>query len=387
MHYCILIYLTIHTWNGILITRKSPFPPISGNVMVVSHSERESMCRPRRWKGFTLIELLVVIAIIAILIALLLPAVQQAREAARRTQCKNNLKQLGLALHNYHDTFRVFPYGSISYLDAWANSLVVGVVGRFDSGHIMLLPYLDQAPLYNSFSGGFVASWPIFSYNDRGTGLWAGRHTILSALACPSNPHAPFDSGLGMHTSYNLSVGPQSAQGGIGTLSPDPSDYYGTNRSGLFYAISKNGVRSVTDGTSNTIAMAEITNVDTKWCVGGNCGYGQSTDVDNRGAMYSNIGGMPFLVSQLYPPNSTIPDRTYSCPTSVTDSVHAPCETMAAYGSGTGRNGYVLSRSYHTGGVQVLLADGAVRFVSQNINLATWQALGTRTGNETVGEF
>src|SRR5450432_1490635 len=109
----------------------------------------------RKLSGFTLIELLDVIAIIAVLIALLLPAVQQAREAARRSQCKNNLKQLGLAFHNYHDTHRVFPPGSFASLKAYPNFNTFGT-GRCDSGIIQLFPFLDQAPLYNQLAPNFT---------------------------------------------------------------------------------------------------------------------------------------------------------------------------------------------------------------------------------------
>jgi prepilin-type N-terminal cleavage/methylation domain-containing protein/prepilin-type processing-associated H-X9-DG protein len=334
-----------------------------------------------RRRGFTLIELLVVIAIIAVLIALLLPAVQQAREAARRTQCRNGLHQLGLALHNYHDQAQMFPYGSMALLGAWRNDQNTG---RFDSGMVQLLPHLDMAPAYNALVPAFAGSnASTLSYSSA---LWSARHTKVPALVCPSNPYAPMDSGLGFHSSFAFSIGPQSAQGGVGSSTVDPSDSGGVKRSGMFYALSKVGVRQVTDGTSSTLAAGEIMYVDTNWNPGGNVGYGQTTDVDNRGAIYSNLGGMPYFFSQLYPPNSSIPDRTYSCPSSKTDA-RAPCETMASTGSGFARNGYVMARSYHSGGVNVLMADGAVRFVSDNINLATYQAIGTRGGNETVGEF
>ena len=130
-------------------------------------------------RGFTLIELLVVIAIIAVLIALLLPAVQQAREAARRSQCKNNMKQVGLAFHNYHDTMRVFPYGV-----AWNDA---------PNWRVMLMPYLDQAPLYNSLGG--VKTGNGFWSHSPGSGATIGygssndaiRNLVLNVYACPSS--------------------------------------------------------------------------------------------------------------------------------------------------------------------------------------------------------
>ncbi|MFN0198136.1 MAG: DUF1559 domain-containing protein [Planctomycetaceae bacterium] len=337
-------------------------------------------CSTRR-RGFTLIELLVVIAIIAVLIALLLPAVQQAREAARRTQCRNNLKQMGLALHNYHDAFLIFPYGSLAYLGAWRND--VGNNGRFDGGQVMLLPYMDSANLYNVLSANFSTTSAGFTYSGAG---YTARYNIIPGMSCPSTPYSPVTSGLGFHTNYNLCVGPQSCQGGIGSAALDPVDSGGVNRSGTFFAFSNIGIRKITDGTSNTVIGAEVLVVDTKWHVGGSGGYGQSTDVDNRGAIYSNLGGMPNLFSTLYPPNTSIPDQTYSCPISVTDT-RAPCINMAATGSGFARNGFVSARSYHEGGVHALMGDGAVRFVSENIDTNTWNWLGTRAGNETTGEF
>ena len=159
-----------------------------------------------RRRAFTLIELLVVIAIIAVLIALLLPAVQQAREAARRSQCKNNIKQIGLALHNYHDTFSVFPYAEMM-----GSGQAAGVVAniRNQNGLVQLLPYLDQAPLYNTFN----FSAPFGKYQVAGTASTvvvpaanlAASTTKLAVFTCPS------DSGIATldddSTYYGCSTG------------------------------------------------------------------------------------------------------------------------------------------------------------------------------------
>jgi len=201
--------------------------------------------------GFTLIELLVVIAIIAVLIALLLPAVQQAREAARRTQCKNSLKQLGLALHNYHDVFQRFVFGTGGTDDGSQNSNWSRLSGLFP-----LTPYIDNAPLYNQVAGGGMIN---------GTGPWhAGGaapwrddyppwRVQLAVLRCAS------ETGRGTawpqtgRTSYGFCMGDTARNnndGGIWTSSR-PSR-------GMFWLYSSMGLRDVTDGSSNTLLMGEI---------------------------------------------------------------------------------------------------------------------------------
>lgn len=338
------------------------------------------MLKSRRKHGFTLIELLVVIAIIAVLVALLLPAVQQAREAARRTQCKNNLKQLGLAFHNYHDTFSVFPPGSFAGLQTWNNNIFAG---RYDSAIVQLYPYFDQAPLYVTLSPNFNTT--LVSYNK-----WVGRGTIIPMLACPSNPSQPMVSicttygaeGIGVTVSYVPCQGSE--------YSIDAGDSNGTARNGLFYALSKTGIRKVIDGTSNTVMTGEIFN----WQNKSQARYAQDADIDNRGAIFSNLGACTTF-STLFPPNSTIPDITYSCVT--TTSIPAamaaryPCMSQVANSGPTygpvSRTGILTARSLHTGGVQVGMADGTVRFVSNNIHTGTWNALGTVAGMESTGEF
>src|SRR5262245_26681291 len=212
---------------------------------------------PRGIRGFTLIELLVVIAIIAILIALLLPAVQQAREAARRTQCKNQLKQIGLALHNYHDTFNLFPYGSES-----AATMSPPLI-KNHTGWLLLLPFIDQAPLYNTINFNLA------------TGEWLGGTSIpvaggapilapnaavsavkLGLLLCPSDSGRQFwqfDGTYGCVTgqnayrsSYGFSVY-TGQPGSLWTFEPQ------TTR-GMFGASSNCNIRDITDGTSNTVA-------------------------------------------------------------------------------------------------------------------------------------
>ncbi|MDZ4689065.1 MAG: DUF1559 domain-containing protein, partial [Planctomycetaceae bacterium] len=230
---------------------------------------------PRRRPGFTLIELLVVIAIIAILIALLLPAVQQAREAARRTQCRNNLKQFGLALHNYHDNFNVFPPGWIGHTNG---STALPFSGWGWSA--MLLPGLDQAPLYNNLSTRFSTTFPYGATN--GNAVIAtpvpvaleitGLNTTLPAFRCPSDTGGPMI--------VNANVLTTGAPPGT-TVAPTNrfprSNYPGvvgwdsTNNRGLvdnvvattllyrgvFGENSRVGISNMSDGSSNSVVVGE----------------------------------------------------------------------------------------------------------------------------------
>lgn len=299
-----------------------------------------------RQRGFTLIELLVVIAIIAVLIALLLPAVQQAREAARRTQCKNNLKQLGLALHNYHDTFNTLPPGAIQ---------VFGGNNQNEATWIsMILPHIDQAPLYNraNFSScfGCVAAPGNPSYEIASPNI--------TSMVCPSD--VDVDLALGIYRRGNY-----VANSGIGALRSvaDPNDP--TRTAGPFTMNSKTNMKNFIDGVSNTVLVAELLRVP------GN---------DFRGVMHYPEGS---LYQHDQTPNSSVPDqfRTAFC-ISVT---RAPC--TGTYTAWNNRAIIIAARSLHVGGVQVLMGDGSVRFVSNNIHRPTWLAIGTPGGSETLGEF
>ena len=321
----------------------------------------------RRLKGFTLIELLVVIAIIAVLIALLLPAVQQAREAARRTQCKNNLKQYGLGIHNYHDTFGYFPPGH-SYWDA-APQL---------GWPVRILPFVDQAPLYNSinFNLGYAGNTPM----PDGTPILRRK---VPFYQCPSDPSGklvnPPNNGEAQ-SSYCGSLGSQqtpSANGGCQPyFSGGVSGFYNyenpggqaghgntsdpTQISGMF---SRFGMcirmANVSDGTSNVIFVGEIL----------------SDCTDHNGGWWDRNQGGNAHASTAVPPNNM-----ETCPNS--RKIQDPnCTTQSNWNYSWG------FRSAHTGAVHFLMGDGTVRFISENIDYMTYQKLGGRRDGQVVGDF
>lgn len=343
-----------------------------------------SSSRTRRSRGFTLIELLVVIAIIAVLIALLLPAVQQAREAARRTQCRNNLKQIGLAIHNYMSTHTVMPFGKgASYAGA-------PVYARW-SQHAMILPYIDQAPLYNTMDfnyppetpgmGGVVAFMPPFT-NATGVNAVASR-TIIPAFMCPSDP-SPSDPWQAQNNYAGNQGGWLCDRGDVPGAGSDvsPSEV----QTGVFYWLSRCNSASFTDGMSQTMMFSEKI----------------------RGQ------GTPDPKSDLYViPAQTTFAGTYSACQAINPATATPLTSKWGYSwvmgencctqynhvatpnskscGGTGFSGsmtnmamQVSAGSRHTGGVHGMTADGAIRFVSENIDVNVWRALGTRAGGEAV---
>jgi prepilin-type N-terminal cleavage/methylation domain-containing protein len=339
----------------------------------------------KRSRGFTLIELLVVIAIIAILIALLLPAVQQAREAARRTQCRNNLKQLGIALHNYHDTFTLFPPAHIRTWDGGT-----GVTGwRGFSLHTMCLPYIDQAPLYNTVNFNAYFDWESTPAGIVGVSNNVARRKKLPAFLCPSDSPFPASVDIG-NNNYAGSMGPSLGQyvNPVGT------------RNGMFNFDVIVRMGDIRDGTSNTVAMAEqlvgdntngaytpgdvvrgiafTTTSVTKWTQAEVTAYGLACDTAAAKAnQHSHNGrdwmiGMPAqtLFNTLGPPNHKYPT----------------CQNCTGCGW-MDSQGMFPARSRHTGGVHCLMGDGAVKFVSDNIDLGTWQNVGSINGSETVGDF
>ena len=311
------------------------------------------MQRRIRQLGFTLIELLVVIAIIAMLVALLLPAVQQVREAARRSECKNNLKQIGLALHNYHDTFTVFPPGNI---DAeWGYQC-------------FLLPYVDQAAGYNAinFQNDVRASDGAYHCAPEATRLYniqrgTGRPSILarsqSIYNCSSDP-------LGMQFfDYNLGFGPLSystyagisgdktfvvAEGKYQYIRTSPN--YGMTprpapQNGMFYNISSTRTRDVTDGLSGTMAVGER-GIDPTRNFGGN--------------LCAGFEGDPYIPT----------GSGFSAPIFPLDANYQ-----------TNQSHFF---SYHAGGAHFLFGDGSVRFLSYSVDYPTFKSMSTRGGSEVA---
>jgi len=352
----------------------------------------------RARRGFTLIELLVVIAIIAILIALLLPAVQQAREAARRTQCRNNLKQFGLALHNYHDNFNMFTaFAMGSGQPANPGGTASGFRSRL-TGFIGILPYMDQAPLFNEINAPSPVQVP---WNA--TPYW---NQSPVAMKCPSDPGsatAPNGTYRG-HRNYVFCAGDSWAGNGDNTGSATPVL---VPHRGLFGALVCYGIRDCLDGTSNTIAMGEAI---------------VPTASDGIGALSASTGiTSPAACSALFDANTrTYPGGGYTGDTTrgyrwgdgaayFSAFTTAIRPNNANCFSGTAANhwyqGMYSASSRHVGGVHCLMADGAVRFISENISTGNaaatlpannitsqspygiWGALGTRAGGETVSDF
>jgi prepilin-type N-terminal cleavage/methylation domain-containing protein len=348
---------------------------------------RRSPCLKRDRRGFTLIELLVVIAIIAVLIALLLPAVQQAREAARRTQCKNNLKQLGLALHGFHDTFLHFPMGEYNNdNNQW------GWIAY-------ILPYFDQGPLYTAITvdaagngmwipsglgGGPVAGalgGNIDTYHGThvgvgscdtntivGSGVFTGGAVAarLNALVCPSDI-LPVTTPAGYgKTNYVANLGNSQNWGG-GIASVGCGSPTGKLQNGVLLFSNEDGntyvtrIADCTDGTSNTVAVGEVScsssatvsapSKTPAWAggAGGVCGL-------------ADIGRVFRAMDVALPPSN----GSNTAPSAISD--------------------YTFG-SQHTGGVQVLLTDGSVRFVSLNVAGQTWYELGSRNGGGIIGDY
>jgi type II secretory pathway pseudopilin PulG len=328
-----------------------------------------------------LIELLVVIAIIAILIALLLPAVQQAREAARRTQCRNNMKQLGLAIHNYHDSFSVLPPSRLSIAHicpgCYGGPPSVGAPynagpARFmnASGWTMLLPYLDQAPLYNRYDHNQAASFSTYPGYTYTTAMMAGNADVnvpvirsrLAAFLCPSDAndvyYPGFDQyyaasatlGAGARTNYDFNVWYGEYVHQMYPLAQNQRSMFGNN---LGYRLT-----DVKDGTSNTVAVSET--IRSVW-------NGQPPTWGSAQWVGTGIDLSRYPINTwVYGPNS--PAYLY---------MREPGR-LAEWGT---------AGSLHVGGATFLMGDGSVRFISENIDSTTRGRLHTMSDGQPIGEF
>jgi len=304
---------------------------------------------PKARVGFTLVELLVVIAIIGILVALLLPAIQAAREAARRSECSNKLKQLGLAMHNYHDTHNVFPYGYLENSGTYPNSL-----HRRTTWFQEIWPFVEQGPLYDQYMED-TQTW-VMDVPARMKGAQ------LDAFQCPSDPSQPAVGGSGDFRGNSFGF-----QGSYVVCTGDGIMYYGdVDLRGMFFHGASKRFGDILDGTSNTLMASEA------------IARGSQNTTDGWGGAGGYWGGAPhggYGFTTLEPPNSPLPDRVYSCKD--TNFPRAPC--MSTTGTNDHRN---FARSYHPGGVNATLMDASVRFITDSVDLSTYRALGTRKGKE-----
>ncbi len=330
------------------------------------------MRRSNRPGGFTLIELLVVIAIIAVLIALLLPAVQSAREAARRIQCVNNLKQLGLAMHNYHQAINAFPIGALGIRSPTLYARAGDPTGKVNrrTWAFLILPYVEQGSMYNAVNFSLPFNPPIGAANETVSAV------LVPGFLCPDDPtvnqidqdnrrEGNYVVNWGntnwsqdMFAGYNPFVGNPLLQQG------NPVPFLGAP----FTMDRAYGIQNITDGTSNTLLMAEVVIGATE----GAKGY------EHRGDIYNDDYNCAMFMAYTTP-NSTIPDWVANGYCRYPYQTNPPCIS-----SPKALNAYNAARSYHPGGVNALMADGSVKFFKSTIAVMTWRALSTTIGGEVV---
>ena len=293
-----------------------------------------------RRHAFTLIELLVVIAIIAVLIALLLPAVQQAREAARRTQCRNNMHQIAIALHNYHDSHQCFPIGDMGYASGMYHGGYVGCVQQ-GAWPVAILPLVDESSLYNAINMDENATSPSNTTTSR---------QVLAQYLCPSNSNPTLLSNQGLiHYLGNYGTGTSmyatrvSASGVLTTWDMGPPTR----------------ITDITDGTSNTLLLGES---------------GHAGDTALYGAARQNFWSEACERCNCNNARGVVSSTFYR--------INAPIADCG----GTGNNRPHPFGSYHEGGCFFAMCDGQVRFISENIDTTTFRALSTKDNNEIVDD-
>ena len=358
--------------------------------------------------GFTLIELLVVIAIIAVLVALLLPAVQQAREAARRSQCKNNLKQFGLALHNYHETFNSLPSGE--NFTGCCNQ-TTGPAAPRHSPNVGLLPNIDQQPLFNVISSRYTSLSGGGTYNPFTAAPWdtgySPFNTNIPMFLCPSDPKTSAGGTIGK-TNYMFSRGDTTWDHNEWTGNGTPT----RGHRGMFGGQGTcRLLRDVVDGLSTTIMMGERIQSkntgDTMVVHGGVMSGIGSAFRTNPSLCLAQVAGQNYLPGTIQAIGGTRwPDGAPAF-TGMT-TVLGPNKANCTQGTWDGEDGIYEPMSQHSGGVHVLMGDGAVRFISNSINTGNitlppadaqgqpngpspygiWGSLGSAAGGDTVaGDF
>ena len=378
---------------------------------------------PRSKRGFTLIELLVVIAIIAVLIALLLPAVQAAREAARRSQCVNNLKQIGLGLHNYHQTNDRFPQGhsmasnQLTYSGGYANWTEW-------SAQAEMLPFMEQTAIYNAINFSYCGG---YNYGSQANGTaWT---TIINTYLCPSDGNAgngrpPFGTGTPNTNSYRASVGTTTDPGTYGQSWLFDPQGIGANgnpagkpnftciarSTGMFAYWVCYGIRDCTDGTSNTVAFSEslVGEPSNSPRLRNNAATGVTgasvANVYDASSFLINAAQIAILNNALQActttylsgnGNSNVNGNRWGWGATTMSMFHTvvpPNSKQFAWnscrsscgGCGPDDSTFSNAQSNHSGGVNVLMADGSVRFVKDSVSQITWMQIGTRANGEVV---
>lgn len=351
------------------------------------------MYKPKGKRGFTLVELLVVIAIIGILVALLLPAVQAAREAARRMQCSNNLKQLALGYHNYHDTYKTLPalangcYGPEG--TGQGQNAGPGIGNQNWAGwscHTLVLPFIEQQNTYNQirFTHGYYAT---SANSGNPTSVQVAQRKI-PAFRCPSD--VPFADPAWASCNYGVSVGSNQGYGGTG--------FNETTNNGMFRRRVETPFGAISDGLSNTIAIGEFLTGDNT-----SARYTHGTDMI-RGIAFPNLPNSFESPSQAdldsygtscdggKGNHTSAAGQTWAAPSmydAAINTVATPnwkwstCHTCGGCGKGDG-GGVFPARAKHPGGAMHAIGDGSVTFISNSVDLKVYQGLGTREGKETV---